>query len=645
MQRPTLIALLLLVATLGVYAQTASFEFIGLDDDVWVYRNPDFVDGIGWEDVPAQFAFGRETANWVPLTMLSLALDVALFGLDDAGPFHAVNTALHLLATLLCFGALRALTGRDVESGFVAAAFALHPLHVESVAWVTERKDVLAGVCWWGASWLHALAVRDGARWAGRAALAVFALGLMAKPLLVTLPCALLLFDLWPLRRRVSREAVVEKLGYFALVAISIVLTWIAQSRAGAVASFEVVSTGGRIANALVAYATYLGQALWPSGLGIYYPHPTAPGQAALAGLEIAGALALLVACTGAALWAYQRGQRAVLVGWLFFVGVLVPMIGLVQVGHAAHADRYMYVPLVGLAIAVVYPLGDWARGVGAPAAAARTLVAAGLAVCALWGVTAYRQTALWRDTQALFEHTLAHTSRNATIHYNLGYWHQERGNAEPAERHFAAAHEIDPGHAGAAVNLGLMRFLAGDREAGVALIEEGLRADPEHARGYLNLAIALVQLGELEPADAHLARVIASEAWEFREDRLRALRMRGELAVLRGDSAAMVAHYEAALAAAPDDLELLRGAVIRFTALPDAALHARALAPARPAVELDREAPARALELRAGAELATGDRQAAERSLEAALGALPPDDAAARARLLERLGSLRTGR
>lgn len=639
MQRPTLIALLLALATLAVYAQTGGFEFAALDDDVYVYRNPHLVDGVGWEDVLSSFEFGRGTANWHPLTSLSLALDAALFGLADAGPFHVVNTLLHLLATLLLFGALRALTRRDIESGFVAAAFALHPLHVEAVAWVTERKDVLAGVFWWATTWLHTIAVRDGSRPARRAALVACALGVMAKPVLVTLPCTLLLFDLWPLRRRITREAVVEKLAMFGLVAAGIVLTLGAQSRAGAIATLETVSLAGRIANAIVAYAIYLAQTVWPVGLGIYYPHPTAAGQLPRSAGEIGASLALLVLCTAGAGWAFRRGQRAVLVGWLFFLGVLVPMIGLVQVGHAAHADRYMYLPLVGLAIAVVYPLGDWARG---RRTRARALVAAGLVVCAVWGVAAHRQTSLWRDARTLFAHTLAHTSANALVHYNLGGWLQQRGESEAAERHFRAAYQIDPAHAGAAVNLGLLRFLADDRERGIELIEAGLRAEPDLARGHLNLAIALVAQGELARADQHLARALATDAPEFREDRLRAHRMRGELAVLRGDPARVVEHYEAALAFAPGDLEILRAAVSRFAAMTDPAVRARALVLARELVVRDAEAPARALELRAVAEAASGDRAAAARSLEAALAVVGSDEAAERARLLERRRSLR---
>ena len=379
--------------------------------------------------------------------------------------------------------------------------------------------------------------------------------------------------------------------------------------------------------------ATMAGK-FWPVGLAIYYPHPTAPGQTPHAVLEVVAALAALLALTAGAVFAFRRGQRAVLVGWLFFVGVLVPMIGLVQVGHAGHADRYMYVPLVGLAIAVVFPIADWVR---ARPPLARGAVALGLLVCGVWSVVSYRQTALWRDARSLFEHTLAHTTRNALVHYNLGNWLQERGEAEAAQQHFQAAREIDPAHVGAAVNLGLLRFLDGDREAGIELLEVVLRAEPDHARGNLNLAVALVQQGEYDRAWQHLQRAKHSDSPDDRDERLRAHRMLPELAALRGDSAGVVTHYEAALAFAPDDLEILRGAALRFANATDPSVRRRSLELARRLVERDKEQPALALERRALAELANGDRQAAAASLQAALLAADPADDRLRARLRER--------
>jgi len=639
MRRPLLIALLLGAATLAVYAQTASFEFIGYDDDVYVYRNPHLVDGVGWADVPAAFEAGRLTANWHPVTMLSLTLDTYWFGLDTPGGFHAVNVALHLLGTLLAFGALRALTGRDVESGLVAAAFALHPLHVESVAWVSERKDVLAGVFWWATTWLWVRWVREGSRAARRAAYVTFALGLMAKPLLVTLPFTLLLFDAWPLGRRLGRELLWEKGPLFALVVITIGTTLYAQSRAGAVAPLEAVPLGARLDNVSVSYGAYLTQAVWPAGLTVYYPHATAVGQALPSSAVVAGWAALLAALSAAALWAWRAGQPAVLVGWLFFLGVLVPMIGLVQVGHAAHADRYMYIPLVGLTLAVVFPLGDWARRHGR--AAERGALVAALVVCAVWGVLAHRQAATWRDTRTLFEHALRHTTNNTVAHYNLAYWLQEQGEPEGAQHHFAAAHEIHPGHAGAAVNLGLTRFLAGEHEAGIALIEQGLRSNPKHPRGHLNLAVALVQRGEYDRANGHLERVLEVAGPQEALERLRAHQMLPELAVLRGDLAAAAAHYDAALAHAPDDRVILRGATVRFSALSDPARRRQALELAHRLVARDEAEPARALLLLARAQQSLGDEEAARRSLEAAQIRLGPAEAPLARQLDEALEAL----
>ena len=631
MQRTTLIALLLSIATWGVYAQVGDFGFAGLDDDIYVHGNYRLLDGVSGDDVVAAFGFERQTANWHPLTTLSLLFDAWLFGIDDPGPYHVVNALWHWLAVLLLFGALRAMTGREVESGFVAAAFALHPLHVESVAWISSRKDVIAGACWWGATWLHAIGVRDGSRAARRGALGVCALGLMAKPLLVTLPCTLLLFDLWPLRRRIDRAAVVEKLGFFALVIGASLVTWLVQSEGGAVAPLESITVADRLANAAVAYATYLGQVLWPTGLTFYYPHPTSVGQPGLSAAMVAGAIAILAGCTAVAIGAYRGGSRAPLVGWLFFLGVLVPMIGVVQVGNAAHADRYMYIPLVGLAMAVVYPLGDGLRRhYGSPARApAVAAILSGVLVCAVWGVLAYQQTARWREAPTSFEHTLAHTTHNRLVHYNYGYWLQHHGNPEGAAHHFGRALEIDPRDAQSAVNLGLLTVLGGDQAGGIALIEQGLANDPDHVRGDLNLAVALVQRsgeGDLERADAHLATVLESDSREFLEDRTRAYRMRPELARLRGDPEAMVEFYEVSLAARPQDRDLVWMAVRRYLASGSPALYERARELADRLLRLEAGDPgdpgerSRDLAMRATAEELVGDREAALGTVREAL-------------------------
>lgn len=639
MQRPGLIALLLVVATLAVYAQTADFEFMGFDDSVYVYENPHLIDGVSASDVAAAFEFGRETANWHPLTMLSLTLDTAVFGLDQPGGYHAVNTALHLLGTLLLFGAMLALTGRDIESGLVAAAFALHPLHVESVAWVTERKDVLAGVFWWATTWLYVRAVRgEGSRAAYLASLACFALGLMAKPLLVTLPCTLLLLDYWPLRRRITRRVLLEKAPYFALVGFGAVMTLIAQGGAEAIAALDTFTLPERVANAAVAYVVYLRQTLWPVGLGVFYPHPYATGQVAPSALEITAAVALLTALSAGAAVAARRGQRAVLVGWLFYLGVMVPMIGIVQVGAAAYADRYMYVPLVGLTIAVFFPVGDFVR---ARPALWWPALCASLAVCLGWGVAAHRQAALWRDTPTLFEHTIAHTTPNVLAHHNLAHWLQQQGDLEGAKRHYRAAYEVDPAYEGPAVNLGLLIYLDGDIEAGMELLEAGVAAHPRLSRGHVNLAIALVQQGDPARAEHHLERALETRSVHGESDRRYARKLLAALVWLRGDTARAVALYQAALVEAPGDTDLLRVVAARFATLPEPDLRRQALTAARRLVELDGEHPVAALELRLIAEEANGDLPAARASLEAALALDDPRDEALRGRLESRRAQL----
>jgi len=631
--RRSLPILLLLATAIGVvYGQVTSFEFIGYDDDVYVTENPHLVDGVGWEDIPAAFEAGMLTANWHPVTMLSLTLDTALFGLDAPGAFHATNLLLHLLATGLLFGALRSMTAREVESGLVAAAFGLHPLHVESVAWIAERKDVLAGVFWWGTTWLWVRSVHGGGRAARWGAWLSFALGLMAKPLLVTLPFTLLLFDVWPLRRRLGKALLVEKVPLFVMTGVGIAMTLFAQSRAGAVAALEVVPVAARLANALVSYRVYLEQTVWPVGLGVYYPHPTAAGQAPHSDLAVWGSLALLTALSAAAVWAWRRDQRAVLVGWLFYLGALVPMIGLVQVGQAAHSDRYMYIPLVGLMLAIVFPLGAWCRSRGR--SVARGAAATGVVICVVWAVLSHEQASRWQDTRVLFEHTLRHTERNAVAHYNLACWLQEQGEVESAQQHFAAAYAIDPRHAGAAVNLGLTRVLAGEPEAGIALIEAGLAIEPDHVRGNLNLAIALAQQRSYARAQASLKQVLAHAGPRDHEERLRAYGLVPELALLRGDVAAAVRGYEAALAYAPRDRGILQRAVRHFSGSADPALRRSAFALSQDLEPADGMDPVPLLRLRAHAALAAGDRGAALAALEAAIVATDMRDVATLRRL-----------
>lgn len=636
MTRRLPIALGLALATAALYAQTARFDFVALDDDIYVYENPDLDGPLGWEGLAWAFAPEIRVSNWHPVTMWTLRLDAAAVGRADARRYHVVNALLHGAATLLAFWALVALTGRDVESGLVALVFAVHPLHVESVAWVASRKDVLAGCGWWASIGCYAVHAHRSARGErGRAALAYAgclagaAFALLSKPSAVTLPFVLALFDVWPLaraRRVRAARLVAEKLPVLALaIAVSAATLW-AQSGSGAMEDGAQIALVDRLANALVAYARYVVGTLWPTDLSLFYPYPGTVAAPPLAAWQISGAAALLAALSGIAALAGRRGHASVPVGWLYFLGTLVPMIGVVQVGLASHADRYTYLSQSGLVVAAVFGASEWLRA-RRPAWRAPALGAALAATVAL-GVAGHRQVALWRDTPTLFEHVLAASPRNALAHYNYANWLQQYGAHVPdagarAERHYRAALAVDPKGTSAAVNLGLLLVLRGDRSEGMALLEEAAARAPLHAGANLDLGLALAQTAAEQGgppalwarARRHLERSLDGEPPPRPIERQRAHRALAGIAQLEGDLARARAHWERAVELDPRDpvslLELAR--VLALEA-------ARSSGPSGAAPDPDGLDRARALAARAeAAARRSGDAPSAERA--AALG------------------------
>jgi tetratricopeptide (TPR) repeat protein len=591
------VALALALVTLAPFARVAGNGFVDYDDPAYVTENPQVLRGLTPAGV--RWAFTTfSSANWHPLTWLSHELDVTLFGLD-AGRHHLVSVGLHAATAALLFLALRGMTGAVGASAAAAALFALHPLRVESVAWAAERKDVLAGLFWmltWLA-YLHHARRPSVARLAGVAAL--FALGLMAKPMLVTLPLALLLLDWWPLGRWRGADAggrrrplgawlplVAEKLPLLALSAAASALTLVAQRRGGAMNLPGLQHLAVRVDNAVVAYAAYLGKVLWPQRLAIFYPLEVRPAwQAAAAGC----ALALL--CAGA-VWAARR-RPWLAFGWFWFLGTLVPVIGIVQVGGQALADRYSYLPSVGLSVAVAWA----AAGMGARLPRGRAL-AAGLAVavCALLAALTWRQIGAWRDTATLFGHALEVTENNWLAHNNLGYALQQQGKYAEAARHFQEAARINPDAAdyGALAALAaaagrpqdaaayyrralalrpgsvvdrfnyanLLAAQGRDGEA-IALYQDALRLDPRHAESHNNLGILLSRRGDARAAADHFARALqANPAYAAAHFNLGL-----ELARLGRDREA-VAHYRQAIALRPDHVKALvnlAGALLRL--------------------------------------------------------------------------------
>jgi hypothetical protein len=443
-----LLAALLASLTAAVYLQVRGFDFVSYDDPDYVLANPSLRAGLSWETLARSFA-EPYFYNWTPLTSVSLLLDHALFGFEPAG-YHLVNLALHLASSLLLFSLLLRATRAPWPSAFAAAVFALHPLHVESVAWVSERKDVLAGLFWMLAlrAWVAWCERPGAARYA--AVVAALGLGLLAKPSLVTLPGALLLVDFWPLgrlRRATLARRVLEKLPLAALAAVACVLTLHVQRATGAVASHAALPFGLRLANAVDSYLQYLIAAVWPARLAVFYPHPLG----SLPAWRVALAAALLAALTAAAL-AAARARPYLAVGWLWFLGTLVPAIGLVQVGMHARADRYTYVPLIGLGLAAAFAGHDLARRGRAARLAA---CAAGIGAVAGMAVASHRQASTWRDSVTLYEHALTAVPGNFLAHYGLAGVLAGVGREAEVEPHLRAAIASHPGWPRSHLSLG----------------------------------------------------------------------------------------------------------------------------------------------------------------------------------------------
>jgi Tfp pilus assembly protein PilF len=503
-------AFLLAVVTVAVYAPVVTFDFVNLDDNAYVTDNPWVRQGFSTAGLRTAFS-AFHAANWHPVTWLSHMLDCELFSLHP-GLHHLTNLLLHTANTVILFLLLAAATRATAAAAAVAALFALHPLHVESVAWVAERKDVLSTLFWLLTLAAYGRFVRARSwRWY-LAVTVLLTLGLMAKPMLVTLPFTLLLLDVWPLAR-VARaggnrpaatddgtlwRVVVEKLPLLLLVAGSCVLTWLAQSRGDAVVSFDQHPLPVRCAHAVVAAVTYLGKTVWPASLAVYYPHPGAPAPA-----QVLGAAVVLAGLTAAALSQATR-RPYLLVGWLWFLGTLVPVIGIVQVGAQALADRYTYVPLIGVFTAVVFLLRDLARQFNP----LRRVLPWTAAVLLLGlGCLTVRQVLYWRNSEALYRHALSVTTRNSFAHYNLGGYYYGVGRYAEAAEQYQQALAIRPGHPNAHFNLGLTFLQMGRTDEALTNLRAELRYHPNHAEAHNKLGVFLYRRGDIETAIHHLAQ------------------------------------------------------------------------------------------------------------------------------------------
>jgi tetratricopeptide (TPR) repeat protein len=547
-----LISLSLIAITLVSFEQVRNNEFINLDDDVYVTENLHVKKGLTAEGVIWAF-MTMYASNWHPLTWLSHMLDYSLYGMNPGG-HHLTNLIFHIGNTLLLFLVLSQMTGAVWRSSFVAALFALHPLHVESVAWVAERKDVLSTFFWMLTMWAY---FRYTARpKPGRyfSVLFIFALGLLSKPMLVTLPVVLLLLDYWPLGRFKNPmnpngqsafcfHLILEKVPFFILSAVSSLMTLLAAQEGGTVGSLGIYPLGNRIANGLVSYVNYIGKMIWPSPLAVFYPYP-----ASLPSWQVVGAGLLLM--MGSVL--IIRGAKKspyLLVGWFWYLGILVPVIGLVQAGMQAMADRYMYVPLIGLFIMITWGLSD----VFEKWRSRKILFAifAGALLFVYMNLSRI-QVSFWRNSITLFEHTLRVTSNNSLIHNNMGVSLVQQGRVQEAILHYNEALRIDPHFAKASYNLGIALGHLGRTQEAIAAYQEALRINPNYPEAYSKVGITLAQLGNTQEAMAYYKKAL-----NIKPDYVEAHNNLGVLLGRQGRTKEAITHFSEALRINPDHAEV----------------------------------------------------------------------------------------
>jgi tetratricopeptide (TPR) repeat protein len=517
----------LAAAVIAVYARVWGFAFVNFDD-------PDYVNTSGRGLV---WAFTSvEAANWFPVTRLSHIADGLLFG-TRSGWHHMTNVVWHVAAAVMLFAFLHRATGARWRSAFVAFLFALHPLHVESVAWVAERKDVLSAFFWFLTLWGYVRYVEHCDRRWYWFTLAAFVVGSMAKPMMVTLPIVLLLLDLWPLGRR----ALSEKIPFFVISAASALTTFVVQHSAGAVRDLAIFPLGLRIENALVTYMVYAAKTFWPVNLAVFYPYPA---DFALWQLLLA---ADAIAAISLGAWRAWRSYPYFAVGWAWYLVTLLPVIGLVQVGAQARADRYTYLPMTGLLIAVAWGAAEFARRRPGAAPAIKFLA---IAACAASVPLTWAQIGRWQNSRTLFEHALQVTDRNYLAHHNLGVELADEGKTEAAIAEYQAALRIRPDYAQARTDLGnaLLKVSGRGGEA-LAQYRAAVESMPGSPIPHNDLGNALVKAGRLQDAVAEYQAALAIKP-EYAEARNN---LGKALAGMPGRGGEAVAHYQAALRINPN--------------------------------------------------------------------------------------------
>ena len=557
-----LICLLLVLIVLLVFWQVQNHDFINFDDNIYVTENPHVQGGLTSESI--RWAFTNwDVTYWHPLTWLSLILDFEIYGLNPGG-FHLSNLLLHTLNALLLFLVLKRMTASLWPSAFVAAIFAIHPLNVESVAWVVERKNVLSTFFWLLTMLTYVHYTKHPSVRRYLLVALVFALGLMAKPMLVTLPCVLLLLDYWPLQRFRAHQLegasagktntsgnfgytrilpyrlILEKVPLLILSGISACLTSITTENIGIVISTESVPIKLRIANGLVSYVHYIVKMIWPHNLAVLYPYPSNVPL-----WQSAGAVLLLIAVS-VMIFRWSTKAPYLVTGWLWYLGTLVPVIGLKQAGHwPAMADRFVYVPLIGLLIMIAWGVpnvvGSWRSGRPILASAAVAL----LVTLMVW---ASLQVKYWKNSLTLFEHTLKVTENNYLAHLNFGAALADQGKAEEAITHYRRSLKIVPNYAEAYNNLGLALAQLGKYDEAISSYLKALQIDPNYAIAHNNFGVALTHRGEFDEAISHY-----NQALHLRPDYVEVYNNLGNAFLIQGRFDQAIFYYSETLRLKPD--------------------------------------------------------------------------------------------
>jgi len=509
----------IVLLTIFVFAPVLGFDFVNFDDPVYVLDNPIIADGLTWSGVKHAFTM-IQAGYWIPVTWLSHMADVELFGFAP-GLHHLVNVVLHVLTTLLLYGLVVRMTGAHARAAFVAAVFAIHPLRVESVAWVAERKDILSTMFWVLAVFAYAEYAAKPSRGRYLTVVGLFVVGLLAKPMVLTLPIVLLLLDVWPLGRLGVRRAdwvptpprnadlgadlgtnpryvLLEKIPLLAIAILAAVVTIWAQQVGGAVKGFDLFPLSQRIANALVSYVAYLGMLVWPVNLAVFYPNVPVPIW------QVVAAVAVLVSITWFAVRALPR-YPYLAVGWFWYVVTLLPVIGIIQAGLQSRADRFLYVPHIGLSLAVAWGVSDLLRGSRFRAALPAI---AGLVIFVL-ASAAQMYVLTWQNSETMWRRALAVTTDNYMAHHNLAVVLAGNGQDELARAELKEALRIWPEFAEAHNTMGNLQARAQDDDAAIAQYREALRLAPYFSAAHNNLGLALMRRGETSGARTHFEEAL----------------------------------------------------------------------------------------------------------------------------------------